>query len=403
MRKFSLCPQAKVAVMLGTLCSVCYLAVYFARNILSTVTPQMLAGGVFTQQGIGTLSSAFFTAYAVGQLINGLVGDRIKAKYMISFGLVAAGVGNWVFAVLPRVSPAAVVVYGLTGFFLSMIYAPMSKLVAENTEPIYAVRCSVGYSFASFFGSPLAGVTAALVSWQWAFGVASGALVLMGVVGFLLFTVLEKREQIHYGQYAPPQGKSGGIRVLLRHRIVPFTLVSMLTGVVRTTVVFWMPTYFVQHLHFSADEAVMIFTVVTLVLSVDAFIAIWLYEKAFRCNIDRAVRCFFTLSAVAFAGMIFCVQPLLNILLMVFGIFMACAAATILWSCYCPSLRDTGMVSGATGFLDFTSYMAASVASTVFAKALPGIGWQGLIVCWCVLMTVGVVVMLPFKKAKKAV
>ncbi len=402
MKGLVLRPQAKVALMLGTLCSVCYLAVYFARNILSTVTPQMLADGDFTQADIGTLSSAFFTAYAVGQLINGLVGDRIPANYMISCGLAAAGVGNMVFVLLAHTQPVALAAYGLTGFFLSMIYAPMAKLVAENAEPIYAVRCSVGYSFASFFGSPLAGVTAALVSWQWAFGVASGALVLMGVVGFLLFTVLERRGAIHYGQYVPPAGK-GGVRVLLRHRIVPFTLVSMLTGVVRTTVVFWMPTYFVQHLGYTADEAVLIFTIVTLVLSADAFVAIWLYEKVFRRSIDRAVRCYFVVSALAFAGMIVCAQPLVNILLMVLGIFTACAASTILWSCYCPSLRDTGMVSGATGFLDFASYMAASAASTVFAGVLPVIGWRGLIVCWLALMLGGVVVMLPYKKAKQAV
>jgi hypothetical protein len=57
---------------------------------------------------------------------------------------------------------AAKFIYGMTGFFLSMIYAPMTKVVAENTEPIYATRCSLGYTFASFFGSPMAGVAAAL-------------------------------------------------------------------------------------------------------------------------------------------------------------------------------------------------------------------------------------------------
>lgn len=37
--------NAKNAVMLGTLCSVAYFAVYIARNILSTVTPQLIAAG----------------------------------------------------------------------------------------------------------------------------------------------------------------------------------------------------------------------------------------------------------------------------------------------------------------------------------------------------------------------
>ena len=32
-------PEAKKAIYIGTLCSVSYLAVYFARNILGAVTP----------------------------------------------------------------------------------------------------------------------------------------------------------------------------------------------------------------------------------------------------------------------------------------------------------------------------------------------------------------------------
>ena len=72
--------MAKNAVKIGSLCSVSYFAVYIARNILGAVTPQMVEAG-FTEAYIGRMSSLFFVAYAVGQLINGAIGDKIKAKY----------------------------------------------------------------------------------------------------------------------------------------------------------------------------------------------------------------------------------------------------------------------------------------------------------------------------------
>ena len=53
------------AVFIGTLCSVSYLGVYFARNILSVVTPQIIEGGAYTEEYIGSISSMFFTFYAV--------------------------------------------------------------------------------------------------------------------------------------------------------------------------------------------------------------------------------------------------------------------------------------------------------------------------------------------------
>lgn len=86
------------AVYIGSLCSVSYLAVYVARNILGAVTPQMIESGGFTTEYIGTVSSVYFVCYAIGQLINGAIGDRIKARWMISGGLMMAGVTNFLFS-----------------------------------------------------------------------------------------------------------------------------------------------------------------------------------------------------------------------------------------------------------------------------------------------------------------
>ena len=400
MSEFRLRPRTRVAILLGTLCSVCYLAVYFARNILSTFTPQMIEDGMFTETDIGALSSVFFITYAIGQLINGLIGDRIKAKYMICFGLLLSGGCNLLFSLFAHTWAVAYLAYALTGFFLSMIYAPMSKMVTENTEPTHAIRCSIAYTFASFFGSPLAGITAVIVSWQGGFGVASGTLMGMGLLSFVLFTAFERRGRVRYGQYQPPKGAGGGIKMLLKRQIVRFTFVAILTGVVRTTVVFWMPTYFVQHLGCSTDEAALIFTVVTAAISVSAFLAVWLYEKLFHYNMNVSVLVYFLVSAVSFFGVFVFRQPLINIILMVIAIIMANCASSILWSCYCLSLRDTGLVSGATGFLDFSSYMSASVASAVFAVAIHKIGWSGLVFSWFVLMAIGAVISMPLKLKK---
>ena len=59
------------------------------------------------------------------------------------------------------------------------------------------------------------------------------------------------------------------------------------------------------------------------------------------------------------------------------------------------------MVSGATGFLDFVSYMSAALATTLFANAVDSIGWGNLILVWLALVGCGIVVALPYKKSKK--
>lgn len=387
------------AIYIGGMCSLSYLAVYFARNILSAVSPQMIGDGVFTTENIGTLSSVYFITYAFGQLINGAIGDKIKAKYMIGFGLALAGVCNCLFSLMAGCALAAYICYGLTGFCLAMIYGPMTKLVAENTEPVYATRCSLGYTFASFIGSPMAGMAAVVLSWQGVFHFCSATLVVMGVVCFAVFQNMERKGIISYGRFKRTKQEGGGIKVLLRYRIVKFTLISIITGVIRTTVIFWMPTYLVQHLGFSAEDAALIFTAATFIFSLSTFIAVFIYELL-KQNMDLTLLLSFAVSVAGFVGVYVLKQPMMNVVAFVQAILACDCAASMLWSRYCPSLRDTGMVSGATGFLDFVSYSAASVSSTLFANSVSTIGWSGLILVWLGLMVFGVVICLPVKKRR---
>lgn len=393
-----LSPQARKAFLLGGLCSVSYLAVYVARDVLSAATPQITQAGAFTTEQIGTLSSVFFIVYAIGQLINGAIGDRIKAKYMISLGLIFASLG---FFLLPQFSGMpnyAYIAYGTSGFSLAMIYGPMTKVVAENTEPIYATRCSIGYTLASFLASPVAGILAALLVWQWIFRDAGALLLVMGIVAFLCFSGMEKKGIVKYGQYTREKTPGGGIRVLLKRQIVKFTLISILTGVVRTSVVFWLPTYIAQHLNFSPERAALIFTVASFFFSFSAITAIFLYERLKR-NMDLVILLAFCASTVFFLLAYFLSHPFTNVVCMVLAILSNNMAASMLWSRYCPSLYDTGMVSTATGFLDACSYAAASVSSKLFANSAGTIGWGNLILIWMGLMCCGIVVALPRKKS----
>ena len=391
--------NVKNAIYLGSLCSVAYFAVYIARNILSAVTPQMVAGG-FTEDYIGSVSALYLLFYAFGQLINGAIGDKIKAKYMLTMGLFCAGITNLLLPVIIEKPNAAMVVYGLTGFFLSMIYGPMTKVVSENTEPIYTTRCSLGYTFSSLLGSPAAGLLAVFLTWQSVFFVSTGVLVAMAACVFTFFTVFERRGIVKYGQYKPQEKGAGNIKILFKRQIVKFSLISILTGVVRTSVVFWLPTYIAQYLDFSPEEAASIFTGATLAISMTSFIAIFLYERLGH-DMDKTILIVFTSSVVFFTLTYFVNVPALNIIFIVLAIMSSNAAATMLWSRYCPSLRDTGLVSSATGFLDFLSYSAAALANITFAGAIDAIGWGNLILVWTGLVTLGVIVALPYRKMLK--
>lgn len=383
--------KARNAIFLGTLCSVSYLAVYIARNIIGAVTPKMLESGISFEY-IGRVSAVYLVAYALGQLINGTIGDWIKAKYMVAFGLASAGVANFVFSGLVGRTDLALLAYAWTGFSLSMIYGPITKVVAESTELKYATRCSLGYTFASFFGTPAAGVLATFLSWQATFRVSSIALITMAIVSFTFFTLFERRgivkyrEQVRDGEKKPKKDYRG----LLKRHIVKFALIAMITGVIRTSLVQVLSTYFCEYLNYSPEQATATLSVTSFITCFTTFIAVFVYERLGR-NMHLSPLIFFSFSALCFGTLYFIPSenPILNIVVMVMAIMSSGASATMLYSVYCPSLRDTGLVSGITGFLDFLSYIAAALASMAIPYIVGDIGWRNTLLIAFGMMILG--------------
>lgn len=125
-----------------------------------------------------------------------------------------------------------------------------------------------------------------------------------------------------------------------------------------------------------------------------AFISVAVYELLKR-DLDKTMFLMFSSATVFFALLYFVKNPILNIVCFVLAIMSSNGAASMLWSRYCPSLRDTGRVSTVTGYLDFVSYIAAAIASIVFANAVTSIGWGNLILIWVSLMVVGAFISCP--------
>ena len=58
------------------------------------------------------------------------------------------------------------------------------------------------------------------------------------------------------------------------------------------------------------------------------------------------------------------------------------------------------MVSSPTGFLDFVSYMSASLSSSIFASLVTSAGWGVVILTWVALMLIATVISLPWARIR---
>ena len=391
--------ELKSALALGSMCIISYLGCYMARNLLSVVTPEMVEETSFTVESIGALSTIYMVVYALGQLVNGRIGDIFRAKWLVGAGLALSGVCNLLMPVFDSVTVLSLV-YGASGLFQSMIYAPLMRSIAENTLPDHARRCCLGFTLASFLGTPAASLVAMLFNWEIAFWVCGGILVFLGICCYTAFDIFERRGIVSYKK--TDSGKTSqpfNLPLLIKRGIIKFTAVSILTGIIRTSVVFWTPTYLTDYLGYPKDTAALIFSVISIIITANPYVTIlFLYEKIFHRNMNLSLLTTFSISTASFVGVFIVNQPVVNMILMTVALFFAGCAATLLFSVWCPGLSDTGMVSFATGIVDAASYLGAGVANLLFANAINAIGWNRLIVVWAALMGVGIFTAIPYGK-----
>ena len=96
------------------------------------------------------------------------------------------------------------------------------------------------------------------------------------------------------------------MRLLFERQIVKYTIISILTGVVRTSVLFWLPTYFTERLGYAEETSTLIFTFASLAICCGSFIVIFIYERIGH-DMDKTVLLMFSSAAICFA--VFVMSP----------------------------------------------------------------------------------------------
>lgn len=378
------------ALKIGSVAVFSYLACYYMRHLLGVATPLMIATGEYAKEFLGTLSSFYMIAYAVGQLINGTIGDRINPKYMVSIGLFVSGIASIFFTIVE--SPLfQLFCFIVLGFSLSMLRGPLVKIISENTTEKHAQTCCVFFNFSSFVGPLIASALAIIFEWKNIFVVAGLSVLFVSVAAFLVLTYLEKKNIISSTRQNN-DGKSSAFKNLVKvfslENIGFYMFISGLVEIVAIAVNFWIPTYMNEYLHFSADMSSVLFSVVSTIVSFTPFIGLFVF-RLFKNDEFKMIKCAFFVSFVLFVSLIFITNRYLNIIVFLLARIAVGCPSMVLWTIYIPSQAKTGLVSSVNGFLDFFGYAMTFVANLMFTYSMKYINWTGIILLWGTLMFVG--------------
>lgn len=379
--------KVQSAWRIGSLCIATYLASYVTRNILSVSTPEMIKEAFFTKEYTGLLSSVCFIFYAVGQLINGFIGDMVHPKYMIIMGLGVSSISTFAIPLFDnRIIHFAA--FALIGFGLSMLRGPLMKVISENTAATHARMICTLFSMAGFAGPLIASLLSIFFEWRAVFTVTGIISVFITVASVTVISLLEKRGEI---KFTPKKEKGVLNNILSVFKLEDFffyMFISAIGEIAGSSITFWIPTYTTEHLGFSGDAASTIYSVVSLTTLFTPFITLVIYEKLIRNGVKLAL-VMYVLSAVFFIAVRFTAAPLVNVIMLIIAKMAAAAASSIVWSAYIPGLARSGKVSSANGAIDAAGYAMASLANVIFSGSVSRLGWGGIVNMWYIIMLIG--------------
>lgn len=394
---------ARKALEIGFVSVFTYIISYYIRNLLGVFTPEMVASGAYTEEYLAFLASIYMVVYAVGQILNGVIGDIVKPKYMVTLGLSITASGLLFFSFVHG-GVLGMIGFGAVGFGLSMLRGPLVKVISENTLPKYARLCCVFLSFASFAGPLLAGLAAMLLDWTSVFAVSGILTLAMAVFSFTCLTIFEKKGMVvpiaRPEKKAEKKSKLDLASLLRLPNFATYLIVAMVVEISAISVNYWMPSFFTSALSFDKGTTNTVFSVIALCRACMPFVSLYIFKLLKEKDIT-ILRIFFSLAAVLLLLVYFVHAPIPRLIFFTLALMCCSVSSATLWSIYIPSLGKSGKVSSVNGIIDCTGYIGSAIFNVAVVPIMDAFGWGGTILSWCAIMVVGLLSTLAGKAPRQ--
>ena len=235
--------ELKKALSIGGTCIITYFMSYYMRNILGVVTPGIISEGVFSKEYIAGLSSVYMAFYSIGQLVNGMTGDKVAVKFMVLIAYLFSGTAMLVFP-YTEIHILHFICFAIMGYGFSMLRGPLVKAISENTLPAYARVCCTFFSFSCHFGPLVTGIFALVFKWRMMYTVSAVIAYATAVMGFLMFSHFEKIGFIkHSGRSNEMiRGKRSIFGVFFIKNFTIYMMIGMIAEISASSIAFWIQT-----------------------------------------------------------------------------------------------------------------------------------------------------------------
>ena len=398
---------SKQVLLFGAMCCAAYFASYITRHNMAAAIAEMVVALDVAKEVIGLSVTAGFMTYGVGQIISGILGDKIKPRVLIAVGLAGTALCNLTVSAVSNVY-LMIAIWSFNGFFQSFLWPPLVRAMTEHLEgddySTVASGVTVSANIGTIFTYVLTSVCVKLFSWRMSFALSAIWALVTGVVWFILyprFDSLMKKTEENTKKEEKKEKSGGFIKFIFVSGIALLAPVIIIQGALRDGVTTWLPTYINEV--FGIDTSGSILT--ASILPIFAIISITLTEKL-RKKIGNEAKTAFILFVPSFISalvlsFIYSDSAIASVILM--ALLTGCMhGVNQLLICVLPSrFKDSGNISTISGVLNSFTYIGSALSAYGFAFFSTLFGWGGTVLLWAGLILLGALVLAVFLKKHK--
>ena len=380
-----------------------YTSYYFCRYNFSYANKAIADEFGFSKSDMGTILSMQFIAYGCGQMINGLLTDRIGGKRAMLIGAAGTVTVNILFGVASfwGMMSLFTLLWGLNGYvqsfgapgFIKINSAWFSERQRGTFAGIFGFMINLGRLAANkLLPLLLAGFALGSLAqipplhWRWLFWVPAGIACTAAVV--FAFVVKDTPEQAGYNNLFKGEADHADLDVrsqvgVVFRQIVTNPLVWVIaaayacTGAVRQAVDQWFPVYFqeVHHLQMTGQKFQWLGYMIPLVASCGSFLSGWISDRFFQSRRAPVAGMIYVteLGVILLATQVASVDW--AILLFILLSFTVNSTHSLLGPAAAMDIGGRKMAAFASGCIDAFQYFGAALGMKVLGYVLDHYGW----------------------------
>ncbi|MDE5985513.1 MAG: MFS transporter [Eubacterium sp.] len=370
-----------------------YASSYFMRTCYAASIASMAGEGIYDKGEIGLIGTAFFVCYGVGQLISGLIGDKVNPFAMMIFGSIAGALSCFAMAGAGNLL-SLIIIWAANGFFQSMLWSPILRVFSETIHKSLQKKAILNISLSLPIGTILAYLASTVIvkysTWKNVF-MCGGAVILLAVLFVVLALIYCKKDfvkvtvnssaTIENGENPKKTTSIWALGALSGLFII--MIPSFLHGMMRDGITNWVPTMITELYGVSPAFSLFLTIVLPIFNAFGAYAAVPVYKKLGE-NEMKTAGVFAAAALVPLLLMLFSKNLPVYVIVVLLALTTSIMYALnyLIISLVPVHFASCSRTSSVSGILNSAAHIGCAVSSYGFGAVSQKSGWNAVIIVW---------------------